>query len=114
MYGVIQATRWAREAVIPVLNAGDGRKPDTMSAEDALKRKGDRLAKILRKRRMKHGAISFDKVEVKFNLNRDNEPVGVYFKESKDANKLIEESPDIPEPVGIIPAILSSYCPDLF
>jgi ribonuclease R/exosome complex exonuclease DIS3/RRP44 len=51
----------------------------------------DRLAKILRKKRMAHGAISFDKVEVKFNLNKDNDPVVVYFKESKDANKLIEE-----------------------
>ena len=51
----------------------------------------DRLAKILRKKRMAHGAISFDKVEVKFNLNKDNDPVGVYFKESRDANKLIEE-----------------------
>ena len=51
----------------------------------------DRLAKILRTRRMRQGAISFDKVEVKFRLNEDNEPEGVYFKESKDANKLIEE-----------------------
>ena len=51
----------------------------------------DELAKILRKKRMKDGAISFDKVEVKFNLDKDNNPEGVYFKESKDANKLIEE-----------------------
>ena len=51
----------------------------------------DRLAKIMRKKRMDHGAISFDKLEVKFKLDKDNEPVGVYFKESKDANKLIEE-----------------------
>ena len=51
----------------------------------------DRLAKILRSKRMSYGAISFDKVEVKFNLNEANEPVGVFFKESKDANKLIEE-----------------------
>ncbi|MEM7085910.1 MAG: ribonuclease R [Bacteroidota bacterium] len=51
----------------------------------------DRLAKILRKKRMKHGAISFDKVEVKFKLDEHNVPEGVYFKESKDANKLIEE-----------------------
>jgi ribonuclease R/exosome complex exonuclease DIS3/RRP44 len=51
----------------------------------------DELAKILRKERMNHGAISFDKVEVKFNLDENNTPVGVYFKESKDANKLIEE-----------------------
>jgi ribonuclease R/exosome complex exonuclease DIS3/RRP44 len=51
----------------------------------------DRLAKTMRKRRMSQGAISFDKLEVKFELNEKSEPVGVYFKESKDANKLIEE-----------------------
>lgn len=51
----------------------------------------DRLAKILRKKRMKDGAISFDKVEVKFHLDADANPTGVFFKEAKDANKLIEE-----------------------
>ncbi|KRB54812.1 ribonuclease R [Flavobacterium sp. Root186] len=51
----------------------------------------DELAKILRKKRMQNGAISFDKVEVKFNLNEEGEPEGVYFKISKDANHLIEE-----------------------
>jgi ribonuclease R/exosome complex exonuclease DIS3/RRP44 len=51
----------------------------------------DRLAKILRKKRMNDGAISFDKLEVKFILSKDGNPDGVYFKESKDANKLIEE-----------------------
>ncbi len=51
----------------------------------------DRLAKILRKKRMHAGAISFDKVEVKFILDDKANPEGVYFKESKDANKLIEE-----------------------
>ena len=51
----------------------------------------DRLAKTMRERRMGAGAISFDKIEVRFNLNNENEPEGVYFKESKDANKLIEE-----------------------
>ena len=51
----------------------------------------DELAKILRKKRMINGAISFDKVEVKFNLNTNFEPVGVFFKISKDANHLIEE-----------------------
>ena len=49
------------------------------------------LSKILRENRMKNGAISFDRVEVKFNLDKDANPVGVYFKEAKDANKLIEE-----------------------
>ena len=51
----------------------------------------DELAKILRKKRMNDGAISFDKVEVKFNLSEAGEPEGVYFKVSKDANHLIEE-----------------------
>lgn len=51
----------------------------------------DRLAKIMRKKRLKDGAITFDKVEVKFNLDEDANPLGVFFKESKDANKLIEE-----------------------
>ncbi|NER09943.1 RNAse R [Muriicola jejuensis] len=49
------------------------------------------LAVIIRERRMNAGAISFDKLEVKFNLNEKNEPVSVYFKEAKAANKLIEE-----------------------
>ncbi|RTY96364.1 ribonuclease R [Flavobacterium sp. GSN2] len=53
--------------------------------------KMDELAKILRKRRMAEGAITFDKVEVKFNLDEAGEPQGVYFKVSKDANHLIEE-----------------------
>lgn len=51
----------------------------------------DELAKILRRKRMSEGAISFDKVEVKFNLDENGEPEGVYFKVSKDANHLIEE-----------------------
>ena len=51
----------------------------------------DELAKIMRLKRMKDGAISFDKAEVKFNLDEANNPVGVFFKTSKDANKLIEE-----------------------
>lgn len=51
----------------------------------------DRLAKIMRRKRMANGAISFDKVEVKFHLDDQANPLGVYFKESKDANHLIEE-----------------------
>jgi ribonuclease R len=53
--------------------------------------KMDELAKIFRRNRMNEGAISFDKVEVKFNLDKDGEPEGVYFKVAKDANHLIEE-----------------------
>ena len=51
----------------------------------------DGLAKTIRKRRMAQGAISFDKTEVRFNLDEDSNPIGVYVKESKDANKLIVE-----------------------
>ena len=53
--------------------------------------KMDELAKNLRRKRMAAGAISFDKVEVKFHLNEEAEPIGVYFKQSKDSNHLIEE-----------------------
>ncbi len=49
------------------------------------------LAKTMRRKRMANGAISFDKVEVKFILNEQAEPTGVYFKEAKDSNHLIEE-----------------------
>jgi len=49
------------------------------------------LAKQLRERRFANGAINFDRYEVKFNLDENGKPLGVYFKESKEANHLIEE-----------------------
>ena len=49
------------------------------------------LAKQLRTKRMAQGAFSFDKTEVRFALDNDFNPKEVYFKTSKDANKLIEE-----------------------
>lgn len=49
------------------------------------------LAKILRKKRMDDGAITFDKIEVKFELDENDNPIGTYFKISKDSNHLIEE-----------------------
>lgn len=51
----------------------------------------DELAKILRDKRIRNGAITFDRSEVRFNLDENNEPIGVYFKVSKDSNHLIEE-----------------------
>lgn len=51
----------------------------------------DRLAKILRKARIENGAITFDRSEVRFNLDETGDPIGVYFKVSKDSNHLIEE-----------------------
>ncbi len=51
----------------------------------------DKLAKILRLERQKNGSIFFDKAEVKFNLDKDGNPIGVFFKTQKDAHKLIED-----------------------
>jgi len=68
-----------------------GKEYKTSQAVAQATLKLDELAKIMRRKRMSSGAISFDKVEVKFNLDEDANPVGVYFKTSKDANKLIEE-----------------------
>ena len=49
------------------------------------------IAAYMRKERMNSGAISFDKKEVRFSINKDKEPTGVYVKESKESNKLVEE-----------------------
>jgi len=51
----------------------------------------DTFAKILREKRMSMGALSFDRVEIKFNLDKEKNPQSVYFKSSKDAHKLVEE-----------------------
>jgi ribonuclease R/exosome complex exonuclease DIS3/RRP44 len=68
---------------------GEAYKADQKVADAILKM--DDLAKLMRGKRMTSGAISFDKVEVKFDLDENANPVGVFFKTSKDANKLIEE-----------------------
>ena len=49
------------------------------------------LAYILRERKFKAGAISFESAEVKFKLDEQGKPIGVYVKERKDAHKLIED-----------------------
>jgi ribonuclease R len=49
------------------------------------------LAYKLRERKFKHGAISFESVEIKFRLDNQGKPLGVYVKERKDAHKLIED-----------------------
>ena len=51
----------------------------------------NRLAQALRKERFKNGAISFDREEVKFQLDEAGKPIGVYFKEQKESNQMIEE-----------------------
>jgi ribonuclease R len=49
------------------------------------------LAGILRKRRFADGAIDFDRYEVKIETDDKGKPLSVYFKESKEANHLVEE-----------------------
>jgi len=49
------------------------------------------LAYKLRDRKFKHGAINFETSEVKFRLDEQGKPIGVYVKERKDAHKLIED-----------------------
>ena len=51
----------------------------------------DRLAKRLRAERFKHGAVKFDREEMRFEIDEKGKPVRCYFKKSKDANKLVEE-----------------------
>ena len=80
-----------KDDVIPEEISITGSSYQVSAAIVAATLKMDELAKILRKRRMAEGAISFDKVEVKFNLDEAGEPQGVYFKVAKDANHLIEE-----------------------
>lgn len=67
-----------------------------------------RLATQLRERRFANGAINFERYEVKFNLDKNGKPLGVYFKESKEANHLIEEfmllaNKNVAESIGIVP-----------
>ena len=51
----------------------------------------DSMAKIMRRQRYENGAVEFDRHEVRFDIDETGHPIGVYFKVSKDANKLIEE-----------------------
>jgi len=93
--------RFAYEEAQHIIETGKGEIPKEISIRDNTYSVSkeivdatltlDRLAKEMRSKRMDEGAISFDKVEVRFTLNEQSEPQGVYFKESKDANKLIEE-----------------------
>ena len=51
----------------------------------------DALAKKLRERRFKNGAVKFDREELHFDIDKDGKPTRCFYKKSKDANKLIEE-----------------------
>jgi len=93
--------RFAYEEAQQIIETEKGDIPEEISIQDKAYTVKDeiveavltmnKMAKKMRATRMRQGAISFDKVEVKFQLDEENEPVGVYFKTAKDANKLIEE-----------------------
>ena len=76
--------RFTYEEAQQIIETGEGEYRDEILTLD-------RLAKMLRDRRFKHGAIAFDRVEVRFEIDEKGKPVSVFFKEQKDANKLIEE-----------------------
>ncbi len=76
--------RFSYEEAQEVLETGKGDYKDELFILD-------KLAKKLREKRFSSGAINFDRYEVKFELDEKGKPIRVFFKESKDANKLIEE-----------------------
>jgi ribonuclease R len=68
----------------------------------------NRLAKQLRARRFKNGAIGFDRAEVRFEIDEKGHPVSTYVKVAKDANKLVEEfmllaNRSVAEMIGRVP-----------
>ncbi len=77
-------TRFSYEDAQEVLENKSGKH-----SEELLKL--NELAYKLRERKFKHGAISFESVEIKFRLDDQGKPLGVYVKERKDAHKLIED-----------------------
>ncbi len=76
--------RFAYDEVQDIIEAGEGPYVSEIATLND-------LAIKLRKKRMRAGAIDFDRQEVKFNLDEDGKPLNVFFKEQKEAHKLIEE-----------------------
>lgn len=76
--------RFAYEEAQQVIETKEGDMKEEILTLDA-------LAKKLRERRFAKGAIAFERTEVRFEIDEKGKPLSVYFKESKDANKLIEE-----------------------
>ncbi len=76
--------RFTYEEAQEVIETGEGDYKEEILALD-------RLAKVFRQKRFGDGAIAFDRVEVRFEIDEKGKPTSVFFKEQKDANKLIEE-----------------------
>ncbi|MCF2445105.1 ribonuclease R [Dyadobacter sp. CY345] len=76
--------RYSYEEAQQVLDTNQGDYPNELTLLNG-------IAKILRKERFKNGAINFETAEVRFRLDENGKPLGVYQKERHDSHKLIEE-----------------------
>lgn len=76
--------RFTYEEVQTVIETGEGDFKEEIMVLDG-------LAKKMRTNRLRKGSIAFDKIEVKFNIDKDGKPLGVFFKQQKDSNQLIED-----------------------
>ena len=83
--------RFAYEEVQEILEKGQVNNEKSATAEDSYLRTLDSLAKHLRERRFKGGAVKFDREELHFDIDKDGKPTRCYFKKSNDATQLIEE-----------------------
>ena len=83
--------RFAYEEVQEILEKGQVNNEKSATAEDSYLRTLDSLAKHLRERRFKGGAVKFDREELHFDIDKDGKPTRAYFKKSNDATQLIEE-----------------------
>ena len=76
--------RFTYEEAQAIIETGEGEYAEELAVLN-------NLAKERRRRRYQEGALEFDRAEVRFEIDETGKPISVYFKESKDANKLIEE-----------------------
>jgi ribonuclease R len=76
--------RYSYEDAQLVLETGEG---DNVEAIKTL----DKISKSIRAKRFKNGAIAFEKDEVRFNLDENGKPIGIYLKTRKDAHLMIED-----------------------
>ena len=76
--------RYAYEEVQQILETGKGDYAKQLKMLD-------KMAKALRERRFKNGAVKFDREELHFDIDEDGHPTRAYFKKSNDATQLIEE-----------------------
>ena len=76
--------RFAYEEAQAVIETGEG------DCKEAILKLNE-LAQRLREERFQNGAIAFERKEVRFEIDEKGRPLGVIVKESKEANKLIEE-----------------------